>query len=438
GLPKHQNKFASSMIRSLKRLKDAAPFLHPVDPVKLNIPDYFNVITTPIDLSTIEKRIQGNQYDSVPEFVADIELMVFNCARYNGELSKIAEMARNLKTSFDRQLKQIPAAEVKPEPVKSKKSSPQAASNEQSFALTPSGMPIIRRESSGESGRPKREIHPPRPKDLPYSESKPRRKKYAAELKFCGTVLKELVAKKHEAYAFPFLQPVDPVALNCPSYFKIIKKPMDLSTIQTKLNNNEYESADDFEEDVRLMFKNCYKFNPDQSPVNVMGHKLEAVFDKKWVEKPVPPPPAAPSESPDESESEESEEEDDDDDSNDKTISYLEQQLVMMQNQLSMMKKNKKDAQKQKKKEKSAKKSSKKKSKPAAAAPAAPAFQVTYDMKKELSEKIMTLSGAKLNHVVKIIHESMPEIGNGGGEEIELDVDSLDPFTLVKLYNYVI
>lgn len=437
-LPKHQTKFAHSMLRSLKRLKDAYPFLVPVDPIKLNIPDYLNVVTNPMDLSTMEKKLTAGQYSSIDQFVTDFDLIVSNCARYNGAESKIAEMGRSLKSSFERQLKQMPPAEVKTESGASKRKKsfpPKDVATDQSFALTPSGIPIIRRDStSAETGRPKREIHPPRPKDLPYSEAKPRRKKYAAELKFCASVLKELQSKKYESFSYPFLLPVDPVALNCPSYFKIIKKPMDLSTIQAKLNNNEYETGDEFEEDVRLMFRNCYKFNPDTSPVNVMGHRLEAIFDKKWTEKPAPPP-ARVSESPAEDSSEEESEEEED--SSDQ-INLLEQQLMAMQSQLLMMKKAKKDAGKKKKKEVSSKKkSSKKKGGRTNSTSSAPVPHVSYDMKKELSEKITELSAPKLQHVVKMIQESMPHLKNAEQDEIELDVDQLDPFTLVKLYNYV-
>ncbi|KAK9473296.1 Bromodomain-containing protein [Dipodascopsis tothii] len=446
-LPRHQVKFMLSMVRSLKRLKDAFPFLAPVDPVKLNIPTYFDVVKQPMDLSTIEKNLQDGKYISVDEYVADYELMVNNCILFNGLESKIADMARNMKASFERQLKQMPPAVLKSEPQvsKSKKKSPKQDATEPSFALQPSGVPIIRRDSVSD-GRPKREIHPPRPKDLPYSDVKPRRKKFVAELKFCGTVLKELTSKKFEAFSFPFLQPVDPVALNCPSYFKIIKKPMDLSTIQNKYNTNQYETANDFEEDIRLMFRNCYKFNPDSSPVNVMGHRLELVFDKKWAEKPLPPPPASRvTESPVEDDDSSEEDDDDDDDASEKTISLLEQQLTAMQTQLSMMKKKKKEniAKKEKKRKYSTGSVSRKaasglgkrrNSKPASSS-AIP--HVSYDMKKELSDKITTLPAQKINHVVKIIHESMPHLKNSG-DEIELDVDQLDPNTLMKLYNYVI
>ena len=63
---------------------------------------------------------------------------------------------------------------------------------------------------------------------------------------------------------------------------------------------------------------------------------------------------------------------------------------------------------------------------------------ITFDQKKELSDSINKFEGEKLATVVQIIHSSMPHLrDNGGQEEIELDMDSLDPRTLYKLYQYV-
>lgn len=44
------------MLNTLMNSKTAAPFLQPVDPIGLGIPDYPTIITRPMDLSTIQVR----------------------------------------------------------------------------------------------------------------------------------------------------------------------------------------------------------------------------------------------------------------------------------------------------------------------------------------------------------------------------------------------
>ena len=45
----------------------------------------------------------------------------------------------------------------------------------------------------------------------------------------CKTLTKTL---SEDENAWPFLEPVDPVAQNCPTYFEVITNPMDLGTIK--------------------------------------------------------------------------------------------------------------------------------------------------------------------------------------------------------------
>lgn len=82
----------------------------------------------------------------------------------------------------------------------------------------------------GVSGRP---IKPPK-KDLPDSilPTPVRRSKLSPQLRYCSGVLKELLSKKHAAYAWPFYKPVDAMSLGLHDYHDIIKQPMDLSTIK--------------------------------------------------------------------------------------------------------------------------------------------------------------------------------------------------------------
>jgi bromodomain-containing factor 1 len=52
-----QYPFCQSTIRTLKKLKDAAPFLRPVNPISLNTPHYPLVIESSMDSSTVERKL---------------------------------------------------------------------------------------------------------------------------------------------------------------------------------------------------------------------------------------------------------------------------------------------------------------------------------------------------------------------------------------------
>ncbi|XP_035693487.1 SWR1 complex bromodomain subunit bdf1-like [Branchiostoma floridae] len=56
-------------------------FIHPVDPAVA--PDYYNIIKQPMDFSTIKKKLEGGQYNSMEEFHSDMQLIKSNCFQYN-------------------------------------------------------------------------------------------------------------------------------------------------------------------------------------------------------------------------------------------------------------------------------------------------------------------------------------------------------------------
>nr|XP_023395956.1 bromodomain-containing protein 2 isoform X2 [Loxodonta africana] len=145
-------------------------------------------------------------------------------------------------------------------------------------------LPPVRRES----GRP---IKPPR-KDLPDSQQQhqsSKKGKLSEQLKHCNGILKELLSKKHAAYAWPFYKPVDASALGLHDYHDIIKHPMDLSTVKRKMENRDYRDAQEFAADVRLMFSNCYKYNPPDHDVVAMARKLQDVFEFRYAKMPDEP-----------------------------------------------------------------------------------------------------------------------------------------------------
>ncbi|KAJ2725691.1 hypothetical protein GGI07_001059 [Coemansia sp. Benny D115] len=68
--------------------------------------------------------------------------------------------------------------------------------------------------------------------------------------------------RKRDSYGF-FLEPVDTTAI--PDYLGIIKTPMDLGTIQRKVETNGYTGIDEFRQDILLVCENARKYNGDGS-----------------------------------------------------------------------------------------------------------------------------------------------------------------------------
>ncbi|KAF8168327.1 hypothetical protein B0H34DRAFT_670517 [Crassisporium funariophilum] len=470
-----QFRFCQSTIRSLKKMKDAGPFLRPVDIVGLNIPHYPSIIKTPMDLSTIDRKLASSnpnkpdpnmnnpRYRSADEFVADVRLIVQNTATFNGPDHVVSAMGKRMEDVFDKMIKQMPPpAEIQkpkppvvkklatpvpiPPPVAAPKKVPAAAARRASTS-----MPTIRRSEAEVIGRPKREIHPPPPKDLPYADAPKKNRKgkktkddgTSEQMKYCLKILNELHKKQHYNYASPFYEPVDWVKMEIPAYPKVVKKPMDLSTIRRKLEEGHYSTAQKFYDDFKLMIRNCFSFNPAGTPVNLAGIELQRLFDEKW--KHLPPL----------HEASEAEDEDEDEESDDEqhqpfagAISAMEMQIRTMNEDLLALKNAKLPKEKKKKEKKKEKAPVASTSKPSAKQPKAPSKKklkknitdedvLTFEQKKDLSESISKLDGTRLEKVIQIIHEGVPEIRDST-EEIELEIDQLPAAVLTKLYNYVL
>ncbi|RGB42770.1 hypothetical protein C1646_750513 [Rhizophagus diaphanus] len=91
-------------------------------------------------------------------------------------------------------------------------------------------------------------------------------------INFCYDILQELDIKSN---IHPFYKYDE----------KKITNPMDLFTIISKLENDQYTTIEEFEKDIHLIFRNCYIYNDIGSEMHTLGEALESTFNKVWAEK---------------------------------------------------------------------------------------------------------------------------------------------------------
>jgi hypothetical protein len=98
----------------------------------------------------------------------------------------------------------------------------------------------------------------------------------------CNVLLRIVREKDVERGAF-FSEPVDPVALGIPTYFQVIKEPMDLRTLHRKMEANEVKSPEEFARLCRLIFENAVMFNVDPThSVHQAARNLLILFNQKY------------------------------------------------------------------------------------------------------------------------------------------------------------
>uniref|UniRef100_A0A673GH19 Bromodomain testis-specific protein-like n=1 Tax=Sinocyclocheilus rhinocerous TaxID=307959 RepID=A0A673GH19_9TELE len=482
------------VIKSLWRHQFSWPFRQPVDAVRLNLPDYYTIIKNPMDLSTIKKRLDNNYYWKAMECIEDFNTMFTNCYVYNRPGDDIVRMAQALEKHFLEKMAKMPPEEfeisaltskapvkggrkstagiqspvsevvfqqtvtvIRPDALHTIPSAPLSAQltaklkngvKRKADTTTPSASSISSYESSSCVTEPKvlklfsrrgsgRPIKPPC-KDLPESPPQHqvgRRNKLSERLKYCNAILKEMFAKKHSAYAWPFYKPVDAKGLGLLDYHEIIHQPMDMSTIKKKMEAREYTDALQFAADMRLMFSNCYKYNPPGHEVVTMARKLQVFLNYRW------------------------------------TvfiyvllynvISVFTRQLKAVREQLQLLtqtpllkpKKREKSKKKRKKERESSKRKGEEMKKPAKIQKRSNskssgraydseekmnALPMSYEEKRQLSLDINKLPGDKLGKVVNIIKAREPLLRDTDPEEIEIDFETLKPSTLRALECYVV
>ena len=100
----YNKQWCERIYNELIRKKLTIPFRNPVDPVRDGAENYFDIVQTPMDLSTIGKKMNSKQYKRIQEFIDDVNLMCDNAILFNHQESLIGYMAADIKEWVAKQI----------------------------------------------------------------------------------------------------------------------------------------------------------------------------------------------------------------------------------------------------------------------------------------------------------------------------------------------
>lgn len=99
------HKELQQVLNQIKAHGSAWPFLEPVNVEETGAYNYYEVIKDPIDLSTIQRRLdEGWFYVNKDIFLADLNRMVQNAIEYNGKEHYVSELALGLQRFYSSKL----------------------------------------------------------------------------------------------------------------------------------------------------------------------------------------------------------------------------------------------------------------------------------------------------------------------------------------------
>lgn len=95
-----------TLLETIFRCEDSSPFRCPVDPDE--IPDYFDVIENPMDLSTVKENLLSDKYSNPNSLFRDFRLIFSNSRTFNtNKRSRIYAMTLRLSAMVEEKMKEI-------------------------------------------------------------------------------------------------------------------------------------------------------------------------------------------------------------------------------------------------------------------------------------------------------------------------------------------
>lgn len=99
-----------ALLVAIKEDKSSWPFLEPVD--GNTVTNYYSHVEDPIDLQTMERKLDAGFYLTQEMFHADLIRMLENCKTYNGQGNVYYDCAIALETRFTKKWKAVPLEQL--------------------------------------------------------------------------------------------------------------------------------------------------------------------------------------------------------------------------------------------------------------------------------------------------------------------------------------
>jgi hypothetical protein len=207
------------LVKSLMKRSQGVHFSRPVEWKKMGLTDYPKLIKEPMDLGTVAERVGKSYYSRLEQFANDVRLVWKNAFIFNAPDSLYFKAAKTLSDVFEKRAEEL-----------------------------------------------EKEVESVNPPDV-------------ATMERCNVLLQDL---RTNPLAEWFLEPVDHVSLGLADYPQVVSTPMDLGTIQKKMERAQYMSTEDFAHDVRLVWQNAITYNSPHSMFGVVASILAQISDRRF------------------------------------------------------------------------------------------------------------------------------------------------------------
>lgn len=357
-LKAEQLKFCKEVMKEMYKKQHnsfAYPFYDPVDYVALGIPDYPKIIRRPIDLGSMKRKLDSNQYRDHLSFEADFKLLINNCFTYNPPMTPVHKMGEQLQAVFYQKWQELPQQLPQQEWGYSNGNGGGYYNNEEDNNFDNEQISLMQRQLELLTGnlemlRAKSQLKSQQHRGGPMGG-------YGGPMGGMGMQMSPPMGGHMGLHQQPMMmQPPQqsPQHMLPPAPAPQARAPRPVAPPKPKAPKRKSDTT----------------YTPiastSSAPKPRTTKRSSQARDENWV----PPARNAPA-----------------------TSDYEEEE---------------------------------------------PEANVTFDMKRELAEKIQEFDGPKLDKVVEIIRNSAPELLGDDNKEIELDIDMLDQRTLLKLYEYVV